>query len=97
MKRVPKSRGNKIIRIGRYLIDKRLLDEGYLVGDIFELGNLIELPEAVDPDSARHVCWMLCPCCEEKSQVDGRNPECAECGWSPREEAQNAESLRCAA
>jgi hypothetical protein len=69
-------------RIGRYWLDRELIDEGYQPKDIFDVDNrVIELPELFDADKRRNIGWMLCPHCDEKTQVDCRHPVCASCGW----------------
>lgn len=69
-------------RIGRYWVDRELLEEGYHIDDIFEDAALvIELPELIDFAKRRRVGWMLCPHCDEKTQVDLRHPICGNCEW----------------
>lgn len=72
----------KLVRVGRCLIDKELFDEGYSPQDIIEEDDpIIELPELLDPEKRRHVGWMICPDCGERSQIDRRQPICSNCGW----------------
>ena len=81
-------------RIGRYWIERELVEEGYRLADIFDTDSrMIELPELFDPDKRRHVGWMLCPQCDEKMQVDLRRPVCATCDW----DKDSDESVPCAA
>lgn len=84
---------SKVIRIGRYWIDRALYREGYRPKDIFEQSRL-ELPELLDPDLRRNLGWLVCPECGEQSQVDRFDPCCGSCGWS-RE--QDVELTPCAA
>ena len=69
-------------RVGKYWMDRALLDEGYELEDIVDVENVgIELPELMDPVKLRNVGWMRCPDCDEISQVDRRQPMCTHCDW----------------
>jgi uncharacterized paraquat-inducible protein A len=69
-------------RVGKYWIDRALLDEGYELEDIVDVENVvIELPELMDPVKLRNVGWIRCPDCDEISQVDRRQPICTHCDW----------------
>lgn len=75
-------RKKRIKRIGRYWIDKDIIDEGYDEADIFENNNLrLELPEMMDPTRRHKVAWLVCPICGERSQVERHDPSCSYCGW----------------
>ncbi len=72
----------KLVRVGQYWLDKKLLKEGYGLKDIIDEDDpVIELPELFDAERRRHTGWMICPDCGERSQVDRRNPICSSCGW----------------
>ena len=87
----------KVKRVGRYLIDAELLDEGYELDDILEMDDpVIELPELFDNEKRRHVGWMVCPECGEHSQIDRRNPICSSCNWK-QHGIQIKRLLQCAA
>lgn len=87
----------KVKRIGRYWIGRDLLKEGYKPNDIFDTAEPeLELPELFEPKRRSDVCWLLCPRCQEKTQVDRRPPSCNYCGWS--EESLNLRNeIPCAA
>ena len=91
MKRKPSMK-----RIGRFWVDRALLREGYRLRDIIEDLDepRIELPELFDSERRRHVGWIVCPECGDRSQVDRRHPCCSACGWEPE---QSTRPLVCAA
>jgi len=85
----------KVKRIGRYWIEKALLDEGYGPEDIFEGREpMMELPELFDPNRRRASRWLSCPRCSERSQVGSGRPSCVHCGWN---ELEDEELMPCAA
>lgn len=91
-------RKTRIKRIGRYWIDRSVLDEGYSPDDIFETENLtFELPELVDSRRRHKVGWLICPVCNERSQVEMHDPACSLCGWSPQESPKRQGILKWAA
>lgn len=84
-------------RVGRVWIDKELLEEGYRPEDIIDIDDpVLELPELFDAERRRHVGWIVCPECGDRSQVDRRNPICSSCGWEQDSE-QVRRLERCAA
>lgn len=73
----------KVKRIGRYWIDKAILDEGYGPKDIFEgTEPMMELPELFDPTRRRATRWLSCPRCSERSLVGSGRVSCVYCGWN---------------
>lgn len=87
----------KVKRIGRYWISRDVLKEGYKLNDIFDTEEPeFELPELFEPKRQPDVCWLLCPRCHEKTQVDRRPPSCDRCGWS-EEGVKPRNEIPCAA
>ncbi|MGE3974774.1 MAG: hypothetical protein AB7F59_09645 [Bdellovibrionales bacterium] len=86
-------RRRRIKRIGRFWVDRILLDEGYGVRDIFEI-NL----QNIEVDSYRFetLGWLQCPECEQQSQVELRKPICGACGWCEEDDKFKSDVL-CAA
>jgi RNA polymerase-binding transcription factor DksA len=79
-------------RVGKYWMDRALLDEGYELADIVDVENvMIELPELIDPVKLRNVGWIRCPDCDEISQVDRRQPMCTHCDWEQELDADASE------
>ncbi len=88
----------KVKRIGRYWIDKSLLDEGYGPDEIFEKDeSTIELPELIDPYRRQVMRWLKCPRCEEISQVEYGLPVCDRCGWGENGRFSSERTYKCAA
>jgi hypothetical protein len=86
----------RVKRVGRYWIDRDLLNEGYRADDVFEDPlSTAELPELLEPRRPGVVYWLRCPVCEESTQVSRASPICSHCGWS--QDSKHNKAPECAA